>query len=169
MGAGCAATGGHVIHIAFELESDPARLVVTERMPYALDKVWRAETEGLFIQQWWAPVGYRNVEVDIGADVGGVWRVVQADPDGNQYSFYGRIIERVEAEKLVLSLTAEIFPGTQLQITQQFAGVEKGTIVVSTYEFPSEYERDGYVSLGGMDRLRGASAKLDRLLTQMSV
>ena len=40
--------------------------------------------------------------------------------------------------------------------------------MVSTYLFDSEEDLTSYLNLGGMERLRGASVRLDALLTQLA-
>ena len=157
-----------MIKISFEVNDEPPRLVVTERMPYPLDSVWVAQTEALYVQQWWAPVGYQNTEIELTLEEGGAWRVLQRDPQGNQFSFYGILQVAEPKRKLVITLTSEIFPESTLHITQDFAAVDGGTIVASTYEFESNEALNIYLDLGGLERLRGASAKLDALLGQLN-
>lgn len=156
-----------MIKISFEATDAPARLVVTELMPYPAASVWLAETEGLYVQKWWAPTGYENTEVDITTAVGGTWRIIQRDPQGNQFSFYGKV-EQVEAgEKLVISLVSEVWPDSTVMVSQEFIAREQGTAVVTTYEFDSDEALHTYLNLGGIDRLREASARLDVLLAQL--
>ena len=99
-----------MIKISFEMTDAPARLIVTELMPYPLSRVWLAETEGLYVKQWWAPSGYANDEVDITTVEGGAWRILQRDPEGNQFSFYGKVESSEHEEKLVISLVSEVWP-----------------------------------------------------------
>lgn len=157
-----------MIHISFDVPSEPPSLIVTERIRQPLERVWLAQTEALYIQRWWGPEGYRNVTAEVNATVGGPWRVIQRDPEGNEYAFYGKFEDVVPQERLVLSLTAEIFPDVPLTITQEFTASDKGTIVVSTYEFPGDFERDGYLALGGLERLREASRRLNALLRDLA-
>ncbi|MGC4175257.1 SRPBCC family protein [Demequina sp.] len=156
-----------MIKISFEATHDPACLTVTELMPYPLARVWLAQTEGLYVQQWWAPTDYENVEVDITTAEGGAWRILQRDPQGNQFSFYGKV-ETVEPERqLVISIVSELFPESTIRLTQDFAARDAGTVVVSTYEFESDEALGTYMALGGTERLREASSRLDALLAQM--
>jgi uncharacterized protein YndB with AHSA1/START domain len=157
-----------VITISFEQTDEPPRLIVTELIPHPLASVWVAQTEGLYVQRWWAPSNYENVEVDLSATPGGAWRIVQRDPDGNQFSFYGKV-EQVEPEKrLVISIISELYPDNPILLSQEFLARGPATAVVSTYEFDSDNALATYVSLGGMDRLRDASARLDALLAQLA-
>lgn len=157
-----------MIKISFEVTDAPPRLIVTELMPYPTPTVWLAQTEALYVQRWWAPLGYENVDIELTMEVGGSWRVVQRDPEGNQFTLYGRVEEVVPEERLAITLTTELFPDTVLHLNQEFLAREAGTIVVSTYEFDTDGALTAYLSLGGMDRLRGASQRLDELLTQLA-
>lgn len=157
-----------MIKMSFEVTDEPPRLLVTERMPYPLESVWVAQTEALYVQQWWAPVGYQNTEISLSLTEGGSWRILQRDPEGNQFSFYGRVETVKPREQLVISLTSEVFPESTLRITQDFAATDGGTIVISSYEFASNDAVTSYLALGGIDRLRGASTKLDSLLSQLN-
>ena len=147
---------------------EPPVLTVTEVMPYPLAKVWTAQTEGLYVKQWWAPAAYENVEVDLTLTPGGSWRVVQRDPEGNQYGFYGKV-DRVEPERLfAVSLVSELYPDSEILLTQDFAASAAGTVVASTYAFDSQNALNTYLALGGIERLRGASQRLDALLAQLT-
>ncbi len=157
-----------MIKISFEVTDAPPRLIVTELMPYPIESVWLAQTEALYVQRWWAPAGYVNVDTELSAEVGGPWRVVQRDPQGNQFALYGKVEEIVPRERLAISITTEIFPDVTLHLAQDFDAQDAGTRVISTYKFASEAELTSYLNLGGMDRLRGASARLDALLGQLA-
>ena len=157
-----------MIKISFEVTDAPARLIVTELMPYPLPRVWLAETEGLYVKQWWAPTDYENDEVDITTVEGGSWRILQRDPEGNQFSFYGKVESVEHEQRLALSLVSELWPDSTVRIGQDFIAREGGTIVVTTYEFESDADLTTYLGVGGQDRLREASTRLDALLAQIS-
>ncbi len=157
-----------MIKISFELTDEPPRLIVTELMPYPLASVWLAETEALYVQRWWAPTEYENTSIELASEVGGPWRVVQRDPQGNQFALYGKVLEVVPEARLAFALTSEVFPDATVHVMQEFAARGPGTVVVSTYSFSTEADLNNYLTLGGMERLRGASARLDALLAQLS-
>lgn len=162
-----AALGDRVIEISFEATIEPPVLTVTELMPYPLATVWIAETEGLYVSQWWAPSEYENLEVDLSLEPGAPWRVTQRDPEGNQYALYGRV-ESVEAPTLLtMSIVSELYPESEIKLRQEFVAREGGTIVLSTYTFASEDALNTYLAIGGTERLRGASARLNTLLAQL--
>ena len=157
-----------MIKISFEVTDAPARLTVTEHMLYPLDTVWLVQTEALYVQRWWAPAEYENVDIELTTEVGGPWRVLQRDPQGNQFSLYGKVVDVVPQERLVISITTELFPDTTIRLHQQFLGRDGGTSVVSTYLFDAEEDLSSYLDLGGIERLRGASARLAALLAQIA-
>jgi uncharacterized protein YndB with AHSA1/START domain len=157
-----------VIDISFEAIIEPPCLNVTEVIPYPLATVWLAETEGLYVKQWWAPTDYENVEVDLTLEPGGAWRVLQRDPQGNQFAFYGKVEQVIKEELLVISLTSELYPDFPLLISQEFAATPTGTVVLSRYKFETQEALNTYLALGGPERLKGASARLDALLSQLT-
>lgn len=156
-----------MIEISIEAAEDPPRLVTTERMNYAIDKVWLVHTEALYLKAWWAPPGYENTWVDTNPEPGGTWRVVQRDPEGNSFSFYGRYDEVERLTRIVQSRTSEIFPDASTQITLEFSEIPGGTQVVTTQVFQTDRNLQGFLKLGGVERMRGASQGLDLLLGEM--
>lgn len=157
-----------MIDISFEATIEPPHLTVTESMPYPLATVWVAETEGLYVSQWWAPTSYENLEVDLSLEPGAPWRVLQRDPEGNQYAFYGKV-ESVEKESLLaVTIVSELYPDSEIHLRQEFVAKDGGTLVLSTYEFASEADLNTYLAIGGTERLKGASQRLDALLAQLT-
>lgn len=142
-------------------------LVATARLAAPVEKVWTAHVEALYVQQWWAPLGYTNRMADIDATEGGAWQVTQVDPQGNAFSFYGRY-DRVEHLSLLqYTFTSELFPDVQTGMRVEMAAVERGTALVVAHAFPDLYHRDGYLQLGGMERMREPFFRLEALLKTM--
>ncbi|WP_062210540.1 SRPBCC family protein [Demequina oxidasica] len=156
-----------MIHLNIEVSEEPPQIVMVERISYPLDKVWLAHTEALYLKEWWAPTGYENTWVDTNPEAGGTWRVVQRDPEGNEFSFYGHYTEVERHELIVQSRTSEIFPDAGIQIRLEFSEIPGGTQVVTTQDFLTNRNLQGYLQLGGLEREREASAGLDALLRQM--
>lgn len=162
------AEGVRVIEISFEAPAEPLAVVATERMSHSLSRVWTAHTEALFLRQWWAPHGYTNRTADFDPRPGGAWHVLQVDPDGHEFAFYGRV-EAVEPQALLVrSLTSELFPEVATTLRIDLAATALGTLVVTSHLFPDERTRTGFVNLGGITRMREASQRLDALLTSMA-
>lgn len=154
--------------ITFEVPAEPPVLVQTARLAHPVSRVWTAYTEPLFVKQWWAPHGYTNGVVDMDVEPGGAWRVVQADPEGNTFAFYGRY-ERVEPRALIaFTFVSEIFPDVLTWMRVDMGATPAGTMVVTSHRFPDDYHRTGFLNLGGVARMREASERLDALLRTMA-
>ncbi len=99
--------------------------------------------------------------------MGGPWRVLQADPEGNAFSFYGRF-ERVEPQHLLqATVINEIFPDVLTWLRVEMAPASTGSVLVTSHLFPDRYHRDGYLHLGGMTRMREPMERLAALLKSM--
>ncbi|HEX2194721.1 MAG TPA: SRPBCC family protein [Candidatus Limnocylindria bacterium] len=57
------------------------------------DLVWRALTERDLIERWWGRAGSSTTVEEWDLRPGGRWRYVTRDRDGNDYTFYGEILE----------------------------------------------------------------------------
>ncbi|WP_062304103.1 SRPBCC family protein [Demequina subtropica] len=154
--------------ISVEAPAEPAVLVATVRLPFPVARVWTAVTEPLYIQQWFAPHGYSNRSVDMDVSPGGHWRLVQVDPEGNSFTFYGRY-DKVEREARVsFSHISELFPDVLTWIRVEMAGAPIGTMMKVSHLFPTEYHRTAYLNMGGLARLREPLERLETMLRSMS-
>lgn len=156
-----------MVDVVFDAPAEPYALVATARLNAPVEKVWSAHIEALYVQRWWAPEGYLNREVEVHAVEGGSWRVVQVDPEGNAFSFYGRF-EKVEpAHLLQYTFTSELFPDVRTWVRVEMTAAPTGTVLVTTHVFPDLFHRDGYIHLDGMDRMREPIERLAALLRTM--
>jgi uncharacterized protein YndB with AHSA1/START domain len=72
--------------------------------------LFRAYTDPDQIQKWWGP-SYLTTTVDqMDVRVGGAWRFIQRDSEGNEYAFSGVYQEIVEPERLVYTFEFEGLP-----------------------------------------------------------
>lgn len=144
---------------ALTLPSD--REIVMERVfaaPRAL--IFKAYTDPNLIPKWWGP-RYLTTTVDkMEVKVGGVWRFVQRDADGNEYAFHGEYREIVPPDRLAYTFEFEGMPGHALLETVTFEEREGKTKVTVTSLFQSVEDRDGMIQ-SGMEA--GANESADRL------
>lgn len=157
-----------MIQLSIDLVEEPRLVITTEQIPFPVATVWLVHTEALYLKQWWAPAGYQNTWAETTPEPGGTWRVVQRDPQGNVFSFWGRYEEVEPNRRLVHTRTSELFPDATTVLTLEFSKTENGTQLVTTQEFQTPHDLRGFIGLGGMERIRGASAGLDALLGKMS-
>ncbi|WP_062380928.1 SRPBCC family protein [Demequina pelophila] len=156
-----------MIEVSFEAPAEPLAIVATTRLPHPVARVWQAYTEPLFLQRWWAPHGYTNRAAEIDATPGGAWQLVQTDSAGNSFSFYGRVESLERQSLLTRTLVSELFPDVTVRVRVEMAGTAHGTLVATSYVFPDERARAGFLGLGGVERLREELERLDALLLEM--
>lgn len=141
---------------------------MTESVAAPLERAWVARYEPLYVAQWWMPLGYSNpiVEYDVVTD--GRWRVVQRDPEGHEFAFYGVFLTVEPLRRTVQTFVSELFPDVTTHVTTEFSEMSHGTQIVTTHAFAEEFERRGYVSMGGVERMAEASTLYGRLLAKLA-
>ena len=152
----------------FSFPEDRSIIEMTEWVEAPRERAWVARYEPLYVAQWWMPLGYTNPIVEMDVVEGGRWRIVQSDPDGNQFAFYGTYLAVEPQVRTVATAVSELFPEVTTHVTTEFSDIPNGTQIVSTYAFAEESERRGYLNLGGAERLAEGSTQYDRLLTKLA-
>jgi uncharacterized protein YndB with AHSA1/START domain len=92
--------------------------------------------------------------------MGGIWRYVQHDADGNEYSFRGVYHQVTAPERLVYTFEFEGMPGHILLETITLENHNGKTKVIDSSVFQSVEDRDGMIQ-SGMES--GAAESWDRL------
>lgn len=70
-------------------KSAEQKLIITHTFNAPRERVWKAYTDPKQIAQWWGLDGASLVACDSDVRVGGMWRFVLRDPDGNNYIVSG--------------------------------------------------------------------------------
>jgi uncharacterized protein YndB with AHSA1/START domain len=122
--------------------------------------VYQAYTDPNHVPHWWGPRRMTTTVNTMDVRPGGAWRVVQRDPEGNEYGFRGEYREVVPPERLVYTFEFEGMPGHILGETVTFEEQDGKTTVTSTALFDSVEDRDGMLE-SGMES--GAIESWDRL------
>jgi uncharacterized protein YndB with AHSA1/START domain len=94
------------------------------------------------------------------AKMGGIWRFVQHDADGNEYAFHGVYHEVAAPERLVQTFEFEGMPGHVLLETMTLEELEGRTKLTVRSVFQSVEDRDGMLQT---DMEEGAAETWDRL------
>lgn len=123
--------------------------------------VFRAYTDPVLVQRWWGPKELANTIEKFEPRTGGVWRIVQRDPKGNDYGFHGVFHEVVPNEKVVRTFEFEGVPGHVALESSMFEQAKGKTVVNSITVFQTPEDRDGMI---GSDMERGVRESLERLL-----
>src|SRR5260221_109401 len=74
------------------------------------EKVFAAHTDPKLLTQWWGPGFLTNTIEKFEAKPGGQWRVIQKDPQGNEFAFHGVYHEVVSPELIVRTFEYEGMP-----------------------------------------------------------
>jgi uncharacterized protein YndB with AHSA1/START domain len=122
--------------------------------------VFKAYTDPNFIPQWWGPGRFTTIVDRMDAKMGGIWRFVQRDTDGNEYAFHGVYHDVASPERIVQTFEFEGMPGHVLLETATFEEFEGKTKLTASSVFQSVEDRDGMLQ---SDMEEGAAESWERL------
>lgn len=126
--------------------------------------VFKAHTDPNLIPKWWGRRAYTTTVDKLELRVGGVWRFVQRDADGNEYAFNGVYREIVPPERLSYTFEFEGMPGHVLVETLTFEDLNGKTRLTVTGSYQSVEDRDGILQSGMEEGANESYAQLDELL-----
>ena len=141
------------------------RELVIERSfnaPRAL--VFEAVTQPVHVRSWYGLRDHEMVACDIDLRVGGRWRYVLRDPQGNEFAFSGEYREVVPPERVVQTEVFEGMPGTDYLATMALTE-EGGRTTLRThlvYQLPEH--RTGHVQSGMEWGMNQSFDRLEELL-----
>jgi uncharacterized protein YndB with AHSA1/START domain len=69
--------------------TDQYAITITREVNAPRERVWQAFTDPEQVAQWWGPSRYQTRVEKHEFRIGGEWRYVHVDPQGNEYSFHG--------------------------------------------------------------------------------
>lgn len=124
------------------------------------DLVFEAFTGAEHLKHWWGPARYEATVCEVDFRVGGKWRIVQKDAQGNEFGFSGEIKEIVRPERIVQTFEWDGMPGHVSTDTAEFEERDGMTIFTARSLFASKEDRDGMLQ-SGMEE--GAAESYDRL------
>jgi uncharacterized protein YndB with AHSA1/START domain len=130
--------------------------------------VYQAYTDPNHIPHWWGPRRMTTTVDTLDVRPGGAWRIVQRDPEGNEYGFRGEYREVVPPERLVYTFEFEGMPGHILVETVTFEEQGGKTTVTSTALFDSVEDRDGMLESGMESGAIESWDRLEELLERLS-
>ena len=123
--------------------------------------VWKASTDPELMPKWWGPRYLTTVVDKMEVKVGGVWRMIQTDVQGNVYAFNGVYKEIDAPRRLAMTFEFEGMPGHISTDTLVFEELPGGkTKIIATTTFSSLEDLEGMLQ-SGMEG--GAVESWDRL------
>jgi uncharacterized protein YndB with AHSA1/START domain len=142
----------------FEFPTD-REIVITRIFDAPRELVFKASTNPDLIPQWWGPKRFTTTVERMDVKPGGVWRFIQRDQDGNEYTFHGSYQEIVPPEREVHTFEFEGMPGHVILEKSLFEEFEDKTKLTVTDLFQSVEDRDGMFNSGMKE---GATESMDR-------
>jgi uncharacterized protein YndB with AHSA1/START domain len=153
---------------AAKLSKPSDREIRVERVFHATrERVWQAYTEPTLLAQWWGR-GNKLVIERFELERGGHWRFVE-HAGGETHGFEGRFREVSPKDRIVMTFEWDGMPGYPIVNSATFEDLGDGsTRVVSTMQFYTPDERDGFMQSGMEGGLNQSYAALDALLAKTS-
>lgn len=125
------------------------------------DLVWKACTDATLLPQWWGPRALTTVVERMDLRVGGVWRFIQTNAEGNEFAFNGVFKEVKPPERLVYTFEYEPMAGHISVDAITLEELPDGrTKMISRSTFDSLEDLEGLLQ-SGMEE--GATETWDRL------
>ena len=123
--------------------------------------VWQVCTDPELVPQWWGPRNVTTIVDKMDLKVGGVWRYIQNDDEGNEYAFNG-IYRAIEPpERLTYTFEFEPMAGHISTDTIIFEALPDGrTKIITRTTFDTLEDLEGMLQ-SGMES--GAIETWDRL------
>jgi uncharacterized protein YndB with AHSA1/START domain len=125
------------------------------------DLVWKVSTDPELMPKWWGPRYLTTVVEKMEVKVGGAWRMIQTDPQGNQYAFRGVYKEVDPPMRLTMTFEFEPMAGhisTQTIVLEELP--DGRTKMTATSTFNTLEDLEGMLQSGMED---GAVESWDRL------
>jgi len=129
--------------------------------------VFQAHTDRNLVEKWWGQRNSKTTVDKLDLQVGGGWRFVQRDANGNEYAFRGEYKEIAAPERLVNTFEWEGMPGHIILDTTVFEEIAPGkTRLTTTSTFASKEDRDGMLASGMEEGSNESLDQLDELLAE---
>lgn len=130
------------------------------------ERVWQAMTDPELVAEWWGR-GNKLVIEKLEVKKGGHWRFVEHSAEGVD-GFEGRFREVTPPERIVQSFEWDGMPGYVIINTTTLEDLGDGrTKLVTTSQFYTNEERDGFLQSGMEGGLNQSYDALDRLLAKI--
>jgi uncharacterized protein YndB with AHSA1/START domain len=120
------------------------------------------------VRHWYGPRRLTMTVCEIDLRVGGSWRYVVRDPDGNEFGFSGVYREIVPPERLVTTEGFEGMPGHDYIATLTLDEHDGKTTLTNTLLYQSVEDRTGHIQSGMEPGMRETLDRLAELLATLA-
>lgn len=136
-------------------------IVLTHDFEAPRDLVYKVLTDPKLRPQWWGPRELTTTVEKMDTREGGTWRILQRDPDGNEYAFHGVYHVLDAPNQTVETFEFEGLPERHVVLdTTNLVEHDGITTLTQTSVFQSVDDRDAMVA-SGMEK--GASEAMDQI------
>jgi uncharacterized protein YndB with AHSA1/START domain len=143
-------------------------LVITRTFDAPRWLVFEAMTTPEHVRRWYGPRRLTMTVCEIDLRVGGRWRYVVRDPDGNEFGFSGVYREIVPPERLVTTESFEGMPGHEYIATLTLDEHDGRTTLTNTLLYQSVEDRTGHMQSGMEPGMRETLDRLAELLATLA-
>ncbi len=143
-------------------------IVMTRTFDAPAALIWEASTRPEHIERWWGPRAYTVEVKHMDVRVGGTYRFVHRNAEGQAFVFSGTYLELQPSTRMVMTQVFEGIegqpaaeaPGDQMQVTNTLEEHDGKTTMTSVCRLKSKEARDQVLGYGMTD---GAAESHDRL------
>lgn len=168
-----------------ETKIEEKTVIFTRIINAPRELVYRAFTEPEMLKQWFSPKTFHTPTVVTDVRVGGAFRIVMADSEGNEFPMKGFYLEVEPNQRLVFTEDLTEHPEEWKTLLQNAAGegedimhtkaefifetVAEGTKVTVISRFSTNAVRDAYKETGMVDGWTQLFEKLDTLVASAQI
>lgn len=148
------------------LIAQPGQLDITTSRSFNAprDLVFKTLTDPKYVPEWWGPRDLTTTVDQMDVRMGGIWRYVQKDADGNEFAFRG-VYHQIEApERMVFTFEWEGMPGHILLETVTLTEENGKTLLTDVSVFQTVEDRDGMIAAGMESGAQDSWDRLEELL-----
>lgn len=142
-------------------------LVMEREFDAPRELVFKAHTDPQLIPLWWGRRAYTTIVDKMDVRVGGKWRFIQRNPEGEEFAFNGEYREITAPKKLVNTFEFEGFAGHIGTEDYTFTDLGGGRSALRTYSvFNTKDELDGVIATGMEEGANETYDRLDEMLAE---
>ena len=151
----------------FIVEPGKQEIIVTREFDAPRELVFKTYLDPKLREEWWGPRNLTTTVEMMEARPGGRWRIVQRDPEGNEFAFHGVYHDVVPPERLIETFEWEGMPGHVSFNTSTLEEVAGKTKITNRIVFQSVEDRDGMVASGMHEGMEEGFERFDELLRRL--
>jgi len=150
-------------------ERGKQEVIITRVFDAPRHLVFKASTDRDLIAQWWGPRRFTTIVDKIDARPGGMWRFINRDASGNEFSFHGVYHEILASERIVDTFEFEGMPGHVSLETCTLEDIGGKTKMTTKSVYQSVEDRDGALKSGMEEGVLETMDRLAELLGQLKI